>query len=458
MAMILYTAASAAMLLLALSACQTGAPPAGDAGTGRQMPPTGATAAPTAKSTTAAMAAAFAPVRSLEFARAVFRLSEGESVAISRGGNFSFSCLLNEQSMQGWNPPRMQPAPLDIERAFASNLTMAGYKLAGGGDELFGRSREASGDLLVGAIVTDVDMALCRRFSLLANKVLGYIGDATITVEWQVLSRASDSVVLKTTTTASASVEEEDVSPAGVPLLLSRAFGAAASRLAADPRFRELASAGPTIASAGPSGPDGRLEVRGVAARTKPIASGSAEIAGSTFVIALGNGHGSGFLISRDGYALTNSHVVRGLAQVNVVMADGRRATADVLREHPRRDVALLKLPPQPSGGLAVRREPARVTEDVFAIGAPAGGANAQSVTRGIVGSRRVDAVTGLAFLQADAAILPGSSGGPLVDRHGNVVGIAVARLAVRDRGAATPLNYFVPIDEALDALNIDLK
>ena len=451
------SAAAAATLLLALAACQAGAPAAGDAGAGRQPPASSATATPAAKqtmATTVATAAAdFAPVRSLEFARAVFRLSEGENVAISRGGSFSFSCLLNEQSMQGWNPPRMQPAPLDIERAFVGSLTAAGYKVAGGSDELFGRSRGASGDLLAGAIVTDVDMALCRRYSFLHKKVLGYIGDATITVEWQVLSRASDSVVLKTTTTASASVEEEDVSPAGVPLLLTRAFAAAA-----DPRLRELAGAGPTHAATTPSGPDGRFDVRGVTLRTRSFASDPAEIAGSTFVVALGNGHGSGFLISRDGYALTNSHVVRGLAQVSIVLADGRQATADVLREDPRRDVALLKLPPQAAGGLAVRCEPVRVTEEVFAIGAPAGSANAQSVTRGIVGSRRVDAATGLAFLQSDAAILPGSSGGPLVDRHGNVVGIAVARLGVRDRGAATPLNYFVPIDEALEALNIDLK
>ena len=457
MAMTQSLAAAAAILLLPLAACQSGAPAAGDAGAGRQSPPTGATIAATAKSATVATTD-FAPFRSLEFARAVFRLSEGESVAISRGGSFSFSCLLNEQSMQGWNPPRMQPAPLDIERGFVASLTAAGYRVAGGSDELFGRSRGASGDLLVGAIVTDVDMALCRRYSLLHKKVLGYIGDATITVEWQVLSRASDSLVLKTTTTASASVEEEDVSPHGVPLLLTRAFGAAAKALAADSRLRELASTGPTLAAASPPGPDARLEIRGAAARARPIASNSAEIAGSTFVVALGNGHGSGFLISRDGYALTNSHVVRGLAQVNVVLADGRRATADVLREDPRRDVALLKLPPQPATGLAVRREPAKLTEEVFAIGAPGGSGNAQSVTRGIIGSRRVDAATGLAFLQADAAILPGSSGGPLVDRHGNVVGIAVARLGVRDRGAATPLNYFVPMDEALEALNIDLK
>ncbi len=159
---------------------------------------------------------------------------------------------------------------------------------------------------------------------------------------------------------------------------------------------------------------------------------------------------GSGFIISADGYLLTNAHVIDGADEVQVRLTDKREFKAKVIGADRRTDVALLKID---ASGLPVVRmgDPAklRVGEWVVAIGSPFGFDN--SVTAGIVSAkgRSLPQETFVPFIQTDVAINPGNSGGPLFNMKGEVVGIN-SQIYSRS-GGYMGLSFAIPIDVAMD-------
>jgi serine protease Do len=145
---------------------------------------------------------------------------------------------------------------------------------------------------------------------------------------------------------------------------------------------------------------------------------------------ALARGSGSGFIVSRDGYILTNNHVVADAQKVTVGLSDRRVLEARVIGRDPTTDVAVIKIEGTDFPTLALGDDEAvRVGEWVLAVGNPLG--LDFTVTSGIV-SAKGRAMPGLLdsrysigdFIQTDAAINPGNSGGPLVDIRGRVIGI----------------------------------
>ena len=172
----------------------------------------------------------------------------------------------------------------------------------------------------------------------------------------------------------------------------------------------------------------------------------------ASVTLRLGGAHGSGFLISREGYLLTNAHVVVDATRIPVEFRNGVRVQGTVVRVAKARDVALVQVPLTGVMALPIRPKAGlSVADDVYVVGSPLKPGLRSTVSKGIVSAyRRID---GQNYIQSDAAITPGSSGGPLLDDRGNVVGIAVAGYT-----AGQNLNLFIPIDEALAVLNIDLK
>ena len=157
------------------------------------------------------------------------------------------------------------------------------------------------------------------------------------------------------------------------------------------------------------------------------------------------SGSGSGFFLSAD-TIITNEHVVGSHSQVTVRTHDGKDRPGRVVARQASVDLATVKLSqPVPQLALAVgRMADVRVGQEVLAIGSPLGVEN--TVTRGIVsGIRRVGTVT---LLQTDAAVNPGNSGGPLLNRDGEVVGITTLKLS-----RAEQMSFAVAIDHALPLL-----
>ncbi|WP_415889046.1 DegQ family serine endoprotease [Neptuniibacter sp. SY11_33] len=159
---------------------------------------------------------------------------------------------------------------------------------------------------------------------------------------------------------------------------------------------------------------------------------------------------GSGFIISEDGYLLTNHHVIAEADQVIVRLADRRELEAEVIGSDERSDVALLKIDAENLPTVELGESKALdVGEWVLAIGSPFGFDH--SVTAGIVSAkeRALAGDTYVPFIQTDVAINPGNSGGPLFNLEGEVVGIN-SQIYTRS-GGFMGLSFAIPIDVAMD-------
>ncbi|MHC4271230.1 MAG: Do family serine endopeptidase, partial [Planctomycetota bacterium] len=164
---------------------------------------------------------------------------------------------------------------------------------------------------------------------------------------------------------------------------------------------------------------------------------------------------GSGFIISSDGYVLTNNHIVRNTEDVQVILQDARELKAEVIGTDPDSDVALIKVDEEDLPYLPLADSDAlEVGEWVLAIGNPFG--LSHTVTAGIVSAKGRSGI-GLAayedFIQTDAAINPGNSGGPLINLDGEVVGMSTAIVGSAGNigiGLAIPINMAKSVRQQL--------
>lgn len=160
---------------------------------------------------------------------------------------------------------------------------------------------------------------------------------------------------------------------------------------------------------------------------------------------------GSGFIVSSDGYVLTNNHVVEGADEIVVRLSDRRELPATLVGTDPRSDVAVLKI--KGGGSLPVvkigKSRDLKVGEWVFAIGSPFGFDH--TVTAGIVSAvgRSLPSENYVPFIQTDVAINPGNSGGPLFNMDGEVVGIN-SQIYTRS-GGFMGVSFAIPIDDAMN-------
>ncbi len=157
-------------------------------------------------------------------------------------------------------------------------------------------------------------------------------------------------------------------------------------------------------------------------------------------------GVGSGFIISDDGYLLTNHHVVEGSDEITVTLQDKREFKGKLIGSDPKSDVALVKIEGTNLPTLKLG-DPAklRVGEWVIAIGSPFNLSN--TVTAGIVSAKGRETGELLPFIQTDAAVNPGNSGGPLINVRGEVVGINSQIFTTS--GSYAGISFAIPIDEA---------
>jgi serine protease Do len=166
-------------------------------------------------------------------------------------------------------------------------------------------------------------------------------------------------------------------------------------------------------------------------------------------------GLGSGFIISADGYVITNAHVVQRADEVTVTLTDKREFKAKVIGADERTDVAVLKIDTTGLPKLTIGdSDKVRVGEWVLAIGSPFGFEN--TVTAGIVSAKSRDTGDFVPFIQSDAAVNPGNSGGPLFNTKGEVIGINSQIFS--GSGGYLGISFAIPVNTAMGVANQLIK
>ncbi len=170
--------------------------------------------------------------------------------------------------------------------------------------------------------------------------------------------------------------------------------------------------------------------------------------------------YGSGFVISSEGYIVTNAHVIEDMEYVTINLTSGEEVNAEIVGSDSKLDVAVLKIEADELNSLAIGDSSnVRVGEFIIAIGNPTGDELAGTTTFGIISATaRTTNIEGVSndYLQTDAAINPGNSGGPLLNLQGEVIGITTAKALYAGYDEygnainAEGLGFAIPLDEAM--------
>jgi len=379
------------------------------------------------------------PTKRTVLAKVVSDLRQGES-----WGQFRIGMLCLPFGAAPWPAESPVFQGDDLNKVFAREMKTAGF--GDGSDELFINPDEGDPDYAIGARIKAADGRVCGWSK--PNGPPLWKGTMVLTIQWQIYERAQRRVVATVETTAGYEVTE--FSTTGARRMIIESFGQNARALAAADTFRHLFIIPPQEARA--------LQDRTTAkspiliadlgkGRPPPIA----EATGSVVVVHASGGMGSAFLVSSDGFLLTNAHVVGTDAKVRLRWSDGFETEGEVVRVQQARDVALVRASPHGRTPLPLRAAKSTPGEPVFAIGAPLDEALQGTVTKGIVSANRI--LDGFSFIQSDVAVTHGNSGGPLLDEKGLVIGLT--DLGYRPDGIPENINFFIPIGDALEFLNL---
>jgi S1-C subfamily serine protease len=378
---------------------------------------------------------------SFGFSRILFRIPTGRRLGThyERAGTPGLLGLVTvARSTYVWEGDASFGRPEEFRLSAIEELKNVGLPVLGADNRLFGEDTAWKANYQLGGEISEIVL------NTYAPAFKSSYSESGITVDWQLFDSVNDKVVFSTRTTGNAKIQ-------GV----TREVVALAFRSA----VRQLAGMGDFAAAL-----ERRLETPNVArtqrtlkltcepSDSRPLPQGLDTAMQGVVVVRVGGGHGSGFLISPEGYIVTAAHVVEGADRVQVTSRSGLEFDGEVLRLDKARDVALLKVPGRGYRclHLAPTEFPA-VGTDIYAIGAPSSVELAYSVSKGVVsGMREVGKTT---YLQTDASLNRGNSGGPLLDPTGKVLGMVSWKI-----GGAEGIAFGVPVVGILDGLDISLN
>ncbi len=377
-----------------------------------------------------------ADARTVKFAKMVVQLKPEPWAFLRNKDTLADDRLLSAQDGQKALIPGL------FAQIFDEEMKRATGKAGAAG--LFATEAPPIPELLAAVDITGMQGRFCKSCGLILSSGR-WEGAVVMTAHWEVYSVAERRVVVSADIAGGANAPPKGI--AGDPgILVGDAFRDIVRRLIASEDFRRVVTAPAAVAAASPS-PASLGPLTLTAARPKP---GIAQASASVAVVFSPDGSGSGFLVSDDGYLITNHHVVGAAKVVRLKWSDGSESVGEVLRSDPRRDVALIRTSPgRPALGL--RHTTAQQGETVFAIGSPLGAQFQNTMSKGIVSALRNQ--QGMAFIQSDVMVNHGSSGGPLLDETGRVIGLTASGQTIN--GAPVGINFFIPIDDALKTLNL---
>jgi S1-C subfamily serine protease len=324
-----------------------------------------------------------------------------------------------------------------LGKVFKERSAALGYPKYEAGDSAFADASSSGADFRIGFSLLELNDNLC-----VSGKEVSGTGKVKLKVE--LFSNKLQKVVYSRTVEGAFSSENKVSEDIFNDTMLTTAL----DQMFADQKY---ANAYRDNAVAIPDAPTDLITVKNGVKPKDNVKKDSKGILSAVVTIETGSATGSGFYVGRDGYIITNQHVVGDAKYVKVRLAGGYSVPGEVVRKDPARDVALVKTDIEPPTPLFVRATATNVGEEVFAVGSPFGAQLSSTVTRGILSGERT--VNEQKYIQSDVAINPGNSGGPLVDADGGL--IAVADLKRKD---ANGIALFIPIGEALERLGLSIQ
>jgi len=273
---------------------------------------------------------------------------------------------------------------------------------------------------------------------------------AYVKVSWRLVDRLSKKV-LHTNSTEGAVNDFDRFRRDGAEKAVFRAITIAARNLLADEQFVDHLT--PLPGQNVPAQSFARLDVALQYGHARSTFKKEIEKVKSVAVtVRTANGHGSGVILDKAGYVLTNAHVVGDSRDV-IILVNNQELPGKVIRREPYRDVALIEVKNLPAvKSVAISKTKLTEGDTIYVIGTPLDESLSSTVTKGVFSAFRQH--DGLTYYQTDAAINPGNSGGPVFDEKGELIAISVAGLFNRG-GASLNVNYLVPIEDAIKKLNI---
>ena len=337
----------------------------------------------------------------------------------------------------------------NVNVAALQELKSLGYPLAGVGNvSAFDTDINSAPDFRVGAVIRQYRQETCTYGALTEGWIY-------LKADWALFSEKEQRVVFQRSTEGLA------VNTSKAPDLLRRTMLVSIDNFLAAPEVLQALRDPSARIGAAPTSTTAAIPAAATAtadhwltlARQSPHAGGAQKnqerLRNAVVVLESAAGSGSGFYVTRSGYLMTDYHVVKGSKYVKVKLPNGDKMVAQVVRASERDDVALLKTVAIDFDPLAIRETPPDVGVDVYAIGAPLG-VLTSTLTRGVLSADRV--LQGKHILQSDAAVTFGSSGGPLLDDDGRVIGLTKGGIA-EGKG----FNFFIPVLDALRALDLGI-
>lgn len=302
-------------------------------------------------------------------------------------------------------------------------------------------------DLQLSASIQEMTLNLC--FKNLEISKGRATGQASVKIEWSVFSPLERKVLSSFTTSGKS--PDEVKTEIGEDGVTATAFRAALLNLISKPEFVDVIVNGSNTSKNHGGANSTATMLKQPSASTGQITANLNSIKNGIVTIFSNLGEGSGFAIGNGRQIVTAAHVVSGSRFVKLTTSTGDNYYGEVIKKDLRRDLALVKIEQGTLQPMYVRPDDATQGEEVYAIGSPLGQQLEFSLTHGVLSGIRI--FEGQKYIQSDVVIAPGSSGGPLMDAHGNVIGITSSGVSIR--GAPVGLNFFIPAREIASALNL---
>jgi S1-C subfamily serine protease len=367
----------------------------------------------------------------------------GDGAYCNYRGAADYTYVGGKQRLGNWST--------ELGDVFYDVLNNLGYSVAGDRADIFNQQNSVrSAEYLIGGRIVDLKGNYCHKHHWWDGRPLNqFAGETYVKVEWSVFNTLTKDVIV-TKTTEGHGKQLQPIAD-GVYSSFSQAFTDATERFAIDEQLRSLAI-GNQIALSGSNDIKSSLTKVLQGETSKKFSLNGVEP--YVVTIRVGMGHGSGLIIGGDGYIITNAHVVGEAKSVQIISSLGIEIEGKVILVNKSRDVALIKTPIKLRKPVSINNQLPLVGSSIFAVGSPLKEELSMTVTKGIASAVRTDSASGNVFIQGDAAISPGNSGGPLFDEYGNVIGLSVAKFSGDN---ASGLNLFIPINEVFKNLNVEL-